>query len=358
MPLNEPSWWYPTQSGRSSWQARALSPLSAVYAWAANRRMLRPDGLRAACPVICVGNFTAGGTGKTPLACWIADAVSQQGAAPAFLSRGYGGRLRGPVWVDSASHTAWDVGDEPLLLSRYGPVMVARDRGAGAEAVVRSNKNIDVIIMDDGLQNPSVKKDLRIAVVDGARGLGNGQVIPAGPLRATLGVQAALVDTIVINSGHRPGHDVEANAASLSDHLETVGYLGSTHVASIQAVGSTADLSGLRVVAFAGIGHPQRFFATLNAIGADVVDTRVFPDHHVISDNEAAALLNAAEALDGVLVTTEKDAVRLSAGGAQCQTLKTHARAVAVQMAFSENDERSLKRLISQTLDQTKGSDL
>ena len=198
MPLNEPSWWYEAE-GRMTWQAWLLSPVSKLYGWIARRRMLRYDGLKVSLPVICVGNFTAGGTGKTPLACWIADRTKGHGARPVFLTRGYGGSLSGPVWVSTDHHTAHDVGDEPLLLVRHAPVMVAANRAEGAAAIGGSDQNFDVIIMDDGLQNPSLEKDLSIAIVDGVRGFGNGCVIPAGPLRAPLKSQIAGVHAVVVN---------------------------------------------------------------------------------------------------------------------------------------------------------------
>ena len=151
--------------------------------------MARADSHHAAVPVICVGNFTAGGTGKTPFVCWLVGLLKQRGLKPAILTRGFGGRMTGPVWVQPDTHTAIEVGDEPLLLAKRAPVMVARKRAEGVHAITQHEDQFDVVIMDDGLQNPSIKKDLSIALVDGKRGFGNGQVIPAGPLRASLSRQ-------------------------------------------------------------------------------------------------------------------------------------------------------------------------
>ncbi|MGU3542062.1 tetraacyldisaccharide 4'-kinase, partial [Methylobacterium sp. A52T] len=181
--MRPPAFW---AAGPDHPAARALAPVGAVYGALAARRMDRP-GARAGCPVLCLGNFTLGGAGKTPAALAVAGLVAELGAAPAFLSRGYGGRLAGPVRVDPAHHAAADVGDEPLLLARLVPAIVARDRPAGA-ALCRS-LGADVVVMDDGLQNPSLAKDLSLAVVDGPAGLGNGLPFPAGPLRAPLARQ-------------------------------------------------------------------------------------------------------------------------------------------------------------------------
>ena len=173
--------------------------------------MQRSPSAKSPLPVICIGNFTAGGTGKTPLALLVADRLIQRGFTPVFLTRGYGSRVRGPTLVDPTRHGAADVGDEALLLARAACVMVAPDRTAGARAIVEQCLDASLIIMDDGLQNPSLAKDLRIAVVDGARGFGNGLVIPAGPMRAPLGVQLAHTDIVVVN-GRRDDRDGIARA--------------------------------------------------------------------------------------------------------------------------------------------------
>ncbi len=196
--MREPTWWYAPQPG---WVGRLLEPAGSLWGQLAQRRFARQSAYRAAVPVICIGNFTAGGTGKTPLALEVAGMVHAMGLKPAFLSRGYGGRRRDPHWVDAARDRSADVGDEPLLLAAAHPTLVARDRAAGARAIAEGPVSADVIIMDDGLQNPGVAKDLTIAVVDGARGIGNGRVIPAGPLRAPLDFQLTLVDAVVVNRG-------------------------------------------------------------------------------------------------------------------------------------------------------------
>ena len=196
MPLEEPSWWY--DASEDDLRVRALRPISGLFGWAAQRRLLNAKPYQSRLPVICVGNFTAGGTGKTPLSLMIATLLKERGAKPAFLTRGYSGRKTGPVWVNPSADLASDVGDEPLLLAACAPTMVARDRAKGAQEI-EASPMASHIIMDDGLQNPSLAKALSIAVVDAVRGLGNGEVIPAGPLRAPIDFQFGLVDAVVVN---------------------------------------------------------------------------------------------------------------------------------------------------------------
>ncbi|MEH3061617.1 MAG: tetraacyldisaccharide 4'-kinase [Methylobacterium radiotolerans] len=292
--MRPPAFW---AAGPDHPAARALAPVGAAYGALAARRMDRP-GARACCPVLCLGNFTLGGAGKTPAALAVAGLVAELGAAPAFLSRGYGGQLAGPVRVDPAHHAAADVGDEPLLLARLAPTIVARDRPAGA-ALCRS-LGADVVVMDDGLQNPSLTKDLSLAVVDGPAGLGNGLPFPAGPLRAPLARQWPHVGGLIV-IGDGAGGEAVARAAARRG----------LPVHRARLVPETDDLAGRRCLAFAGIGRPEKFFATLAEAGAVIVGTHPYPDHHPYRARELAALSEAARRLDAALVTTEKDAVRL-----------------------------------------------
>ncbi|TGD98582.1 tetraacyldisaccharide 4'-kinase [Methylobacterium nonmethylotrophicum] len=292
-------WWREAPSPA----ARLLSPLAAIYGTLAARRMAR-RGAAAPCPVICIGNVTLGGAGKTPTALAVADHLRDLGRRPAFLSRGYGGRLAGPVRVDPARHAARDVGDEPLLLARAAPAIVARDRIAGAIACLEAGA--DVVVMDDGLQNPSLVKDLALAVFDGAVGLGNGLVVPAGPLRAPAAMQWGRIDAVLVIGGGAPGARVLAQARARG--LPALrGRLAPDPV-------SAAALRGQPVLAFAGIGRPEKFFATLRDLGADLRETRAFPDHHAFTPAEAEALTAEAARRKLLLVTTEKDRVRLPEG--------------------------------------------
>ena len=314
MRLDEPSWWYPQTPSRV---ATFLQPLGALYGWAAATRYFRATPYRSRLPIICIGNFTAGGTGKTPLAVYLCERLKAAGHEPVALTRGYGGRLSGPYWVNSRSDVARDVGDEALLLAKAAPTLVARDRRIGARAIEIGPHPVTVVVMDDGLQNPALAKDLTIAVVDGGRGLGNGLVMPAGPLRAALEFQLELTDAIVVNesaAGARTGSPVTAWLRHR--------FAGPVLRASVVPAGSTDWLKGARVVAWAGIGAPQRFFATLQALGADVVEAIAFRDHQWLGEDDARRLLDLARRHSAALVTTEKDMARLAGAHGLCGELK------------------------------------
>ena len=291
-------WWKPSPDV----VAHMLSPFGAVYGAIASQRMNK-SGERVGAPVICVGNFVAGGAGKTPTAIAIARELQRAGETPFFLSRGYGAQrdVASPIVVDAASHTAADVGDEPLLLARAAPAIVCADRVAGARMAIAKGAN--VIVMDDGLQNPSLAKDIRIAVVDGGVGVGNGLCIPAGPLRAPLAAQLLLVDALIIIGEGDAGAMIGAMAQSRN--------LPVIRARLSPDADASARLRGQRVLAFAGIGRPAKFFETLASIGAKIVATRSFPDHHRFTLEELAELRKQADANDAILVTTEKDQARI-----------------------------------------------
>jgi tetraacyldisaccharide 4'-kinase len=292
-------WWKPSPDI----VAHLLSPAGAIYGAVAANRMAR-SGERVGTPVICVGNFVAGGAGKTPTAIAIARELAARGHKPFFLSRGYGGTATGaPVRVDPASHNAADVGDEPLLLARTAPVIVSADRLAGARAA--ASQGASVIVMDDGLQNPSLAKDVRIAVVDGAVGAGNGLCIPAGPLRAPIERQFEHVDAIVVIGAGEPGERLAAQARAR----------GKTAVqAHLEPDAATLErLRDHRIVAFAGIGRPEKFFDTLRGAGATLVATHGFADHRPYSEADLAKLHAEAYRAGALLVTTEKDHARIGA---------------------------------------------
>ncbi len=294
--MRSPAFWYRDRPSTLAW---LMSPLAALYASAGNARSALTSPQQADCPVICVGNLVAGGTGKTPTAIAVAELLIEQGAHPAFLTRGYRGRETGPTLVDLKKHKVADVGDEPLLLARVAPTWVARNRHAGAQAITAAGH--DVIVMDDGFQNPGLHKDLSIVVVDGAVGFGNGQVIPAGPLRETVGHGLRRAQAALIIGDDR--HDI---AGSLSSFVE---------VLRGRLVPATADdHTGQRVVAFAGIGRPQKLFDTLRDAGCNVVDQYTFPDHHTYTPEQVMALCETAAAKQAVPVTTAKDFVRLPEG--------------------------------------------
>lgn len=320
MPVSEPRWWY----GRGgTWKASLLSPIAAIVGAIARRRILNAKPYRSPLPVICVGNFTAGGSGKTPLALLLAKIIAADGREPWFLSRGYGGKLEGPLRVDPEHHSADDVGDEPLLLARAFPAVIARDRRQGAKMIEAMASANAVIIMDDGLQNPALAKDLSIAVVDAQRGFGNGRVIPAGPLRAPLVVQAPLVQLVMLTGG---AADADNPAARTIRKLTDVPIIA----ARTQADETAARFRGRRVVAFAGIANPDRLFSTLEQTGANIVATRAFADHHRFSEAEARGLLDDAERLGAMLVTTEKDFARLGGRSGFCADLRTRSKTLVI----------------------------
>ncbi len=295
-------WWRPVGPA-----ALLLAPAGFVVGALAARRLARPPRFRAPVPVLCVGNFVAGGAGKTPAALACAARVRALGAQPVMLTRGYGGRLEGPVVV-APGHTAADVGDEALLLARAAPTVVSRDRAEGAKAALAAGA--DIIIMDDGFQNPGLAKTATVMVVDGGVGTGNGLCLPAGPLRAPLGRQMARTRLVMIVGG--PAQDGREPSAAVVASARSAG----VPVMAARLVPEAPErFRGRRVLGYAGIGRPEKFFATLRETGADVAETHAFPDHHPFSEVEAAALLARAEALGATLVTTAKDHARLPATG-------------------------------------------
>lgn len=319
MPPRAPRFW---AERRPTTLAQVLRPIGLVYGALAKAR-LRGAGYHSKLPVVCIGNFTVGGAGKTPAAIWIADELKRLGRRPAMLSRGYGGRTKGPHVVDARRDAAAEVGDEPLLLARIAPTVVSRDRALGARLI--ETLDADVIVMDDGLQNPSLVKSLSIGVIDAAVGIGNGLVIPAGPLRAPLAAQTPLVRAILsIASG-----EADRGLPSIP------GWSGPLYSASLVAKGDTEWLRGQRVIAFAGLGRPEKLFALLRSLGAVIVAAYGFPDHHAYADADAARLLSEAEKAQALLVTTEKDTVRLK-GGALLETLAGVVRPLPVGLQMPD----------------------
>ncbi len=327
--MREPQFWW--RHGGA--EVTLLMPLAAIYGVIAARRMTR-GGTRVNVPVICIGNPTVGGAGKTPTALAVAAMLAAEGERPAFLSRGYGGRLAGPLRVDPAVHGAAEVGDEALLLARMAPTIVARDRGEGAAAAIENGGS--VIVMDDGFQNPSLSKDFSVLVVDARRGIGNGRIVPAGPLRAPLAAQLDRAQAlIVVGDGAVPEIETEAARRALP--------LFRARLAPDMKV--IVALDGSRTLAFAGIGDPEKFFATLRGAGVAMAATRSFPDHHRFTSAEVLALCEQAEREGLTLVTTEKDWARMQ-GEAAMARLAARCRTLPVTLELA--DDAGFKSLLRQ----------
>ena len=300
--MQPPRFWYPPRSSGAqssrpgSFLAYTLTPLAAVYDFFGRRRIKKTEPAHASVPVICIGNLTVGGTGKTPTALAVADIITSWGLKPVFLIRGYGGTLHGPVQATS-NHTPADIGDEACLLATHAPTIVSRNRPEGAR--LAASLGADVIIMDDGFQNPTLYKDFSIVVVDGDVMFGNGSVFPAGPLRERPAHGLARADAVlIIKDADDPTPPLPAP------------YSGQVVTAHIEAKPNPALND--KLIAFAGIGRPDKFFATLRNLNTNVIATHAFPDHHAYTEHQIDALLAEAETANARLITTTKDAAKLS----------------------------------------------
>lgn len=318
-----PFWW--TKIG---WQAAALYPVSLIYGAIAGSAMNRAKRSPVECPVICVGNFTAGGAGKTPTVIALARAAKDMGLKPGLLSRGYGGLIDQTTVVDPQHHNARGVGDEPLLLAREALTVISRNRIEGARKLIAAGA--DLIIMDDGFQSARISIDFSLIVIDGKRGIGNGLVIPAGPVRAPIKVQMRHLSALLaVGNGDRADPFIRQMARA-----------GKQIYQANVALRNGAEFSGQKVLAFAGIADPGKFFASLAEAGADIVATRAFADHHYLDDDEISALLATADRDGLMLATTAKDHVRLAGqhgkAGDLASDLTDRAKILEIAMAFDD----------------------
>ncbi len=307
---------------------RLLSPLGWIYRMAAIGHRTWAHRWQADVPIICVGNVVTGGAGKTPVSQSIGRLLTQQGKAVHFLSRGYGGRLEGPVQVRPGIHSAMDVGDEPLLLAQIGPTWVSKDRRPGAEQATEAGA--DLIVMDDGFQNPWIAKDLSFVVVDGGYGFGNGKLLPAGPLREPISEGLSRANAVLVIGEPMDGllEFIHRKAGAETPVL----------TAKVVPGPEKKTLEGQRVFAFAGIARPEKFYETLEGIGCEIVGKREFPDHHPFTAGEAEGLLNEASRLMAIPVTTEKDAMRLPT--------ELHNKMHVLTITLEWDDPEVLERLL------------
>jgi tetraacyldisaccharide 4'-kinase len=293
--MKTPDFWH-----TDAFPAALLEPVGLLYGMATRRRLAKGGaGLRLPIPVIRVGNLTAGGAGKTPVALAVMEILRARGVNAHFLSRGHGGTLKGPVSVDPIAHGAEEVGDEPLLLAARAPCWIARDRAAGGRAAVAAGA--EALVMDDGHQNPALAVDLSLVVVDGGYGFGNRRLIPAGPLREPIAPGLRRADAVIVLG------------ADTADVARWIPKGKPALAARIQPGPEAERLVGRKVVAFAGIGRPGKFFATLREIGARVVAQHPFADHYPYAETDIQPILDEAFELGALPVTTAKDAVRLPA---------------------------------------------
>jgi len=320
-----PFWWY---NDRGPIPA-LLSPFGFLYDLANRVRWSVTNPYRSRLPVICIGNFTAGGGGKTPTAIAITKLLIDMGEKPAFLTRGYGGRIIGPHIVEPGKDLAEQVGDEPLLLARYALTIVSRNRPAGVEFIETTDST--VVVMDDGFQNPTLKKNLSIITIDSRGLIGNGRVIPAGPLRASLSFQLRKTNLIVAIGDNQSSGSLLANMKS--DYGLEVAY------ATYQPGGDVDWITSQPLIAFCGIARPEKFFDTLEQLGGKISHKIGFPDHHKYSPAEAEQLLDLSRNTGHQLVTTEKDLVRLIHHSNRLGALRSKTRALAIEIAFDQRSE-------------------
>ena len=322
MTRNPPRFWWRKKAG---WQALLLYLPSLIYGRTAGRRMVQKPKGHSSLPVICIGNFVVGGVGKTPFALRLADSLQREGLTPGFLLRGYGGREKGPVLVDLDRHDARAVGDEALLLAQAAPTVVSADRLRGARHA--EDLGLDILIMDDGFQNPALAKDLSIVLTDAATGLGNGLCLPAGPLRAPMAAQIVKTDVLVLVG--------EGDAGKEAVHMAGRRGLPILH-ARLQPHVQEALLDA-PLFAYAGIGRPEKFYRSLSDAGLEVVKTRSFADHHPFTEAEAESMLKIAEAEGLQLVTTAKDMARLQSGRHEIfRWLAARSEVLEVEMEITE----------------------
>lgn len=327
-----PSFWWEAPGCCSS----LLTPLACIYGMVAAHHLSKRNGVRIDVPVLCIGNFTVGGAGKTPTAIYFARLARDEGFIPGIVSRGFGGNYSGVHLVDPETDTAKLVGDEPLLLARYASVAVCSNRAHAAEFLKMRGCNF--IIMDDGFQSARLYADYALLVVDASRGIGNGKIIPAGPLRAPLHAQMEKTDGI-LRIGTQVGADNVVGQAQEA---------GKPIFNAVLKASSQSDLSTGQFLAFAGIGNPGKFFDSLRASGAVIGATREFADHHPFTVQDIAQLRDEAALKDLRLITTAKDYVRLASQQDMDRNFIKSLSVLDVELSFT--DENAAKTIFATVL--------
>lgn len=312
-----PFWWQ-----KPDWRAYALYPTSLIYAAVARRRMTYARREKIDIPVLCVGNFTVGGAGKTPVAIALAKQARRMQLSPGFLSRGFGGSFPAPHVVDAHHDSARHVGDEPLLLAEHAPVAVTPDRAAGARLL--ASRGCDLVIMDDGFQSARIHMDYALLVIDARRGVGNGHVIPGGPVRVPIVHQLRFAQGLLkVGEG-----DAANEIIRMASRAGRPVYEAHTHIRN------PGQFAGRRFLAFAGIGDPEKFFQTVRDAGGAVEMARTFPDHHFFAKDELAELAETAKGKGLELITTAKDAIRLKTGNAHEREFAAGLTVLEIDLVF------------------------
>lgn len=330
MMLSPPDFWYRQKTASDTLLALATRPLGWIYGWLVRKKFDLYFPVPMIKPVICVGNLVAGGAGKTPVVLLLADLLKEKGYNPHLLTRGYGGVEAGPLQVSPGRDTAYDVGDEALLLVEKAPTWVSSSRAIGAQEAMDSGATI--VIMDDGFQNPVIYKDFSIIVIDGAVGFGNKQVMPAGPLREPVGFGLSRADAVAIIGDDKTG---------VTDHIRQYTQ-APVFSAAIVPDDNNPDIQNKPVFAFAGIGRPQKFKETLEAAGAVVEGWAEFPDHFPYEEEDLKEIVTAAEARNVMLITTAKDHVRLPAA------LRAKIQKFSIRLDWKDQD--AVVEMIEQSL--------
>lgn len=332
MASEAPPFWY----NKPGLYSALIAPISWVYGRIAGRRLRDAPRRKVSVPVICIGNYTVGGAGKTPTSIAIAKVALSMGRKPGFLTRGYGGSVTSPTLVDAAESAAYKVGDEPLLLAQVAPTMVSPDRYAGAKKLLE--EDIDLIIMDDGFQSAQLWFDLTVIVVDAARGLGNGKIMPSGPVRAPIKDQLLYTDMLL--------------TIGESDHttkmVRTAARAGKPVFHAQIDPQNLADLDNVPYLAFAAIGDPEKFFDTLRTGGVDLKATMPFPDHNFFTSAQAADIVQTAEDKNLKIVTTAKDMTRLKSGQGRVQELAEKSEVLNIDLKF--DDQATGRTMIEQAI--------